>query len=127
MGALMERKVSEITSRRSRPPCCTREAGNPGSLHLRQGGHFAQAAEHEGRHRMGAGGKALTAAATEPVVKKYLVHDQRQAMLAAHFFDRSPFRWRVKCPVGLLGWTTAMARVREVTRRRSASRSRCQP
>src|SRR5580698_10296766 len=67
--------------------------GDPGCLHLWQGGHVAQAAEDEGRHRVGAASETLnTAPAPDLVVKKHLVHDQGQAMLATEFFDGCAFR-----------------------------------
>ena len=87
----MERKVSEMTSRR-----CKASAAK----------HAIQAAFICGRAatllrplstKVGTGW--LPVAKLSPlwwpprsVVKKHLVHNQRQAMLPAQFFDRSPLR-----------------------------------
>ena len=115
--------MSAITSSRSSAVCRSRPGGdNPRRLHLRQPGNLAQPAHHKNRNALKPGGKALTVALpTEPVVEKHFVHNQRKVELAANLASSSASHGLVKCPVGLFGCTSTIARVRGVIARRIPS------
>ena len=98
----MERKVSEITSRR-----CRASAGAKQAIHAAFIWGKAATLLRPLRTKTGTGwlpaAKLSARVPGESVVEKHLVDDQRQAMLPAQGFQRGPVRLPGKVPGGIIG------------------------
>ena len=106
MGVLMERKVSEITSRRCKASTCSTSSAKQTIQAAFIWGSAATLLSPLSTKvgiAMAADGKALLAVVSrEPVVKKHLVHDQRQVVLAAERLDRNPVRMAREVTCGIV-------------------------
>ena len=77
--------LKAIESRRHFP--ARTEGGNPGSLHLRKAGDFAEAAQNKSQRRMVTGGEGLGRLTIKRIVQEDFIDDEGEAVLDAELLE----------------------------------------